>query len=174
MDYFTSDWHLNHDKIIRYSSRPFDNVIQMKRTLLNNINQTLSKKHDKLYMLGDMSLGDKDGLLEFIQAIHSPVTVIAGNHDANNVCNFLRRNGIEVLSPESYSFKAYGMRVTLSHKPLPSDWLGKNEFNIHGHVHNEGGIIKHPQYYDCGVDNNDYKPVSLPYIMRKREILLND
>lgn len=75
MDYFTSDWHLNHDKIIRYSSRPFDNVIQMKRTLLNNINQTLSKKHDKLYMLGDMSFGDKDGLYVKERKTHSSRSV---------------------------------------------------------------------------------------------------
>lgn len=156
MRYLTSDWHLNHKNIIRYSSRPFDNLEQMKYTMLNNINYTVSK-NDELFILGDLTFGNKDGLLDFIKSINCQVYIMAGNHDANNICNFLRRNGIQVLPNGRFSFSDGGYEFELSHIPVDSD-----KFNIHGHVHTVGfQTITSPNHYDCGVDNNNFKPISL-------------
>ena len=173
MIYFTSDWHLNHKAVIRYSNRPFREIYDMRQSLLENINNTVSKKCDKLFMLGDMTFGDKDGLLEFINAIEVPVFIVAGNHDANNMCNFLRRNGINVLPRGCFSFMKDDLKITLSHEPVCSSLMVKNEFNICGHKHTYGGRLLDEQHYDCGVDNNDFYPISLSDILLKRRIFLD-
>lgn len=173
MIYFTSDWHLNHKAVIRYSNRPFRDIHDMRQSLLENINNTVSKKCDKLFMLGDMTFGNKDGLLEFIESINAPLYIIAGNHDANNICNFLRRAGVNVLPKGAFSFLKDDLKITLTHKPLEDKYMVKNEFNICGHVHSSGGLMLDDTHYDCGVDNNNYFPVPLDYILQKRKMFLN-
>lgn len=142
----------------------------MKEVMLENINAITSRKSDKLFMLGDMTFGDKDGLLDFINNIHVPVFIVSGNHDANNMCNFLRRNGVNVLPKGSFSFMKDDLKITLSHQPIDSRYLVKDEFNICGHKHSKGGKLLSPQHYDCGVDNNNFYPVSLSDILHKRKI----
>lgn len=47
MIYFTSDLHLGHKGIISMQNRPFENVAEMNRTIINNYNSCVN--HDKKY-----------------------------------------------------------------------------------------------------------------------------
>lgn len=53
MIYFTSDLHLGHRGIIEMQNRPFKNVEEMNRVLLNNYNVLVQMK-DTVYILGDI------------------------------------------------------------------------------------------------------------------------
>ena len=53
MIYFTSDLHLFHANILRFCNRPFADVEDMNKTLINNIKNTL-QPNDSLYFLGDI------------------------------------------------------------------------------------------------------------------------
>lgn len=173
MIYFTSDWHLNHQNILKLAKRPFKDVIHMQREFIYNIIKTISSKSDKLFMLGDMSFGNKDNLLSFIESIKAPIFVIPGNHDKNNICNFLRRRGVNVLPRGTFTFEYKELIVSLSHRPIERDLLRKNEINIHGHKHyKRKGVMKSSHYYDCGVDNNNFAPIGLNEVLMKRRNLL--
>jgi len=51
--YFTSDWHLNGIDVIKFCGRPFKNIEQMNRTLINNANMrcglSVKEIEDRIY-----------------------------------------------------------------------------------------------------------------------------
>lgn len=59
--WFIADTHFSHTNIIRYASRPYPNVEEMDRNLINNWNQSVGKD-EQVFFLGDFRLGDVDHL----------------------------------------------------------------------------------------------------------------
>ena len=57
MLWFTSDWHIGHDKPFLYEPRGFSNIYDHDTTLLENCN-SLVQPDDELWILGDLALGD--------------------------------------------------------------------------------------------------------------------
>ena len=53
--WFVSDLHLSHKNIIKYCSRPFDNVNQMNEILIQNWNKKIGVE-DRVFVLGDFAL----------------------------------------------------------------------------------------------------------------------
>lgn len=56
MIFFTSDQHYGHKNVITYCNRPFTSVEEMNDKLVEFHNQTVTKKDDLVYHLGDFSL----------------------------------------------------------------------------------------------------------------------
>ena len=56
--YFIADTHFNHKNILEYCNRPFADVEEMNKILVNNWNDTV-KHDDVVYMLGDFCMGNK-------------------------------------------------------------------------------------------------------------------
>ena len=52
--YFTSDLHLGHDNIIRFTNRPFDSVEEMNDRIIQNYNSIIHK-NDLVYILVDLT-----------------------------------------------------------------------------------------------------------------------
>ena len=160
--YFTSDLHLGHRAVIGMQERPFDDVEQMNRRLIQGINQRVGMR-DTLWVLGDVShrIGKETaaGLLSKVTC--RDVRLVRGNHDKDW--------GAEGAFVEVCDYKELsldGMRVCLMHYPLAS-WNGKHRGSghLHGHVHagpgyNEAMAARGVKRYDVGVDANGYLPVS--------------
>lgn len=60
MIYFTSDWHIGHDKDFIWRPRGFNNVTEMNNTLIKNCNSVIQPE-DTLFILGDLALGQQEG-----------------------------------------------------------------------------------------------------------------
>ena len=54
--WFTADFHLGHQNIIRYCNRPFHSTGEMDEAILANLN-SLVRQDDVLYFLGDFCMG---------------------------------------------------------------------------------------------------------------------
>lgn len=160
MIYFTSDLHLGHSNMIRKKNRPFQDVEEMNRLLIRNIN-SLCTRHDTLVIMGDLAYHQSvQKTEEQIAAINPKLVLIRGNHDGDY------NSGMFEFVGDYKKIRLYNRDVVLSHYPfLEWDGYHRESVHLHGHQHNfqdynermrESGIRR----YDVGVDANDYRPVS--------------
>lgn len=165
MIYFTSDLHLGHRGIIEMQNRPFEDVQEMNRVLIQNYNAVVHKD-DTVYILGDISHHlQKDKANELISRLNGKKILIRGNHD---------KEYDSVLFDEICDFKTVSLNGTyfaLMHYPMLS-WPKKNSGSIqlHGHIHsceeyNLQNRAEEIRRYDVGVDANHYFPVSVKQIL---------
>ena len=52
--YVTSDLHFGHKNIIKYENRPFNNIEEMDKAIIDLWNETINDE-DLIYILGDFS-----------------------------------------------------------------------------------------------------------------------
>ena len=54
--YFSADWHIGHDNVLRFDNRPFKDMDHMCEALIKRFNATV-KEEDVTYFAGDMGFG---------------------------------------------------------------------------------------------------------------------
>ena len=175
-----SDLHFGHDNIVKFSRdyREGNNAEEHDEWLINQINSVV-KKHDLLYILGDVAFCKKS--LEKVKKIKAGNRIlIRGNHDLEPTQEYLK-----------YFSQVYGLLSVkgafwLSHAPIhPQELRGR--FNIHGHVHQnsvrkEDGTLDEkyinacvemtrgvPQSLDDLLAMEKYKPIVDEYKRLKKE-----
>ena len=190
--YFTSDWHLGHVNIIKFSKRPFKDIDHMHRVLINNYNAVV-RPEDTCYFLGDMGMTKKDIMRPLVEQLNGTKVLLLGNHDRHRT--FMEECGFDIVLYGAV-FNIAKELVTASHCPLrglyredtsqmkgnnPGDnWYGETkkkhqpfildnfgQFHLHGHVHspNRGRSKRiEGRQIDVGVDANQYRPVSMSQI----------
>ncbi len=92
--FFISDLHFFHANIIKYESRPFKDVEEMNQVLINNWNSIVKSNDDKVFILGDLSLGNKDQIKLIIDQLNGYKILIFGNHDRGHSINWFENVGI--------------------------------------------------------------------------------
>jgi calcineurin-like phosphoesterase family protein len=166
MNWFTADFHLSHQNIIRYCNRPFENVKQMNETILINLEESLLQG-DILYYLGDLTFKEAVAKDFFKRFNKFEIHYIIGNHDNSKVLKIAKNYCKSVSNLKDVEIE--GISITLCHYAMRV-W-NKSHFNawqLFGHSHATLSPIG--KQYDIGVDNNSFKPVSfeqLEIIMAK-------
>ncbi len=174
MIWFSADYHLSHENIMKYCHRPFKTVEEMNDTILNNV-KNLVKPKDILYFLGDLSFNAKiarETLIE-LKTLGLEIHFVLGNHDHNNIVKIAEEycTSVSILK----DIKIQDQLITLCHYAMRV-W-NKSHFNawqLYGHSHGE--VPPLGKQHDVGVDNNNFKPVSyeeLIELMNKRQNNLN-
>lgn len=139
--YFMSDLHYNHENVIRHDSRPFMNVTEMNKYIIDELSKTTPD--DIIFDLGDMfwkmPVDDIKGVLDRIPCKN--IYKVVGNHDNYGlyfdqaplksyfkfICDILdvhiEHQGVDYM-------------VTMYHYPFVS-WNHKphGSIMIHGHCH---------------------------------------
>lgn len=170
--FFSSDSHFWHENILKFCHRPFKDVDEMNRALIDNWNK---KANDDsiIFHLGDFAWGGYEKWKEIREQLKGHIVLIKGNHDEKNLSS---------TSKELFDYVTYQMRlriegrvVYLNHFPFLcySGTYRKPEdvpYALFGHVHGgplsqDGSDIPRMKYlfpsqYDVGVDNNNFEPVS--------------
>jgi len=152
MIYLISDTHFNHDKIIDYENRPFDNVKEMNKILIENWNKTISNK-DTIYHLGDFAWGSKEDIQKIVQQLNGYKILIKGNHDRSYSKTWWHNVGFNDVIDGGIILDNFYL---LSHEPM---YVNENMpyVNIHGHLHNNK--MEGSQYYNVSVELHDYRPI---------------
>ena len=79
--YLASDLHLDHENIIEYCDRPFDDVEEMNRELIDNWNDVIGTD-DVVFFLGDLGfMMDEAGVQNALDKLNGRIVFIEGNHD---------------------------------------------------------------------------------------------
>lgn len=188
--YFTSDWHIGHESILKFDKRPFSNLDEMHDKLVKTFNHYVPK-HGVTYFLGDMSLKPQP-LKEVILRLNGIKVLVRGNHDRKMYS--LYECGFDVVIDKAQIMVGKHI-VTMSHCPLlgvfredvtgmrgavdGEMWHGEKrhghkyafydfgQFHLHGHIHSgphNDKLRVNGRQMDVGITANNYKPVSLSEI----------
>lgn len=169
----TSDFHLQHFNIIRYTNRPFKTLEEMNNAILRNFNERV-KKDDIVYFLGDYifrnSPGGKVGEGEISKAkewqgkFNGYWIYLKGNHDNNNSLKTLNHRLIVQFG---------GIYIGMTHKPddaIIEDEQHYYPLNLVGHVHNNWttkSIERNGKYsllLNVGCDVHKFRPINFDEI----------
>ena len=175
--WFTSDLHFGHANIIRYCSRPFADVDDMNRGLIERWNETVAAD-DLVWVLGDVAMGIITESLPLIRELNGDKRLLAGNHDRcwsghgqrseEWIDRYLDAGFTEIHQGENtltigdqqvlachfpYHGDSQDEARYVSNRPIDhGDWL------LHGHVH--ATWKQNGRMINVGVDVWDYRPVS--------------
>lgn len=181
MIWFTSDTHFNHDNVIRYSSRPFQNLEEMTEAMIVNWNAAVAHG-DTVYHLGDFALswGKKHAQVidSILARLNGQKWLIVGNHDRDEVT----KNKRWVAVKDYHEIKVdlgglHKQRIVMCHYAMKVwNQIHRGAWMLHGHSHgnliDEGGKIM-----DVGVDCNNYRPINLEEVieyMDGRNVIARD
>lgn len=168
--WFTSDTHISHANVIKYSKRPFKNVTEMNGEIMNRWNEVV-RPGDTVYHLGDVaSEKDEDYLYNYICRLNGQKHLILGNHDRG----ILKTNVKSLFASISTlkDIKVDDQHIVLCHYAMRV-WNKSHygAWQLFGHSH--GSLPDDPNLLSCdvGVDCWNYTPVSfeqLKHVMSKK------
>lgn len=155
--FFTSDTHFGHANIMTYCNRPFANVEEMDKILIENWNSVVPKD-GIVWHLGDFCLGPKQSerISEIVHKLNGRIKLVLGNHDHHSV-DFYYKAGFNRVYDRKVIINDY---IVLSHEPML--FLNNNcpFINLFGHVHDSNASETWTKTGGCMcVERHDYKPV---------------
>ena len=184
MKFFTSDIHFCDESSMKSDNRPFKNINEYNKFIINNFNKT-AKKEDVIYVVGDLL--DCDGPetdewlngLKLIKKIKAKIILIMGNNEYRIVKYFFNNNYEAFVE----CCKQYG--ISEVHKSLDVEFAGKKFYLVHqikdgdkrkinlfGHTHLCSGLY-HPYGLCVSTDLNHFRlfteEIILGYLKRKVE-----
>ena len=199
MDYYTSDWHVGHRNIIRYSSRPFSSVDEMNEALTQRCNERV-KSEDRLIVVGDCSLNEALVAPFLAKLTCKNLILVPGNHDTCHPAHRAHKKAADKKASADvvakryldYGFKEVHLNLVIdefviNHMP----YQGKGELDegykewrptyqegktlVCGHIHNAWKMKTDPGLQiNVGCDVWDYYPVSVDRIRAFLKEATND
>lgn len=170
MNFFTSDTHFGHKKVIEFCKRPFRDTQEMEETIIKNWN-SIVKPNDLVFHLGDVFFCGKTKAKEIMDQLNGRKILIRGNHDWWKDEKYIQL-GFERVSDAGYSISEWDAQM--SHFPYKGEEIDERIFDhqlfddgrwlLHGHVHCAWKTKK--KMINVGVDVWDFKPVSEDEIMK--------
>ena len=153
--WFTSDIHFGHKNIITYCKRPYTDVAEMDRAIINTWNNKIQPT-DTVYFLGDFSFHKESKTREIILQLNGIKHMILGNHDRGWGKDEAMWYEYFVEVDDYKRLTVDGHKFVLCHFPFKS-WE-RGYVNLHGHTHgmSEDFFAQH----DVGVDCNEYSPIT--------------
>jgi calcineurin-like phosphoesterase family protein len=176
VDFFTSDQHFDHDRIIELCKRPFANADEMNEKMIANWNVVV-KPEDTVHFLGDFAVGkttSPEKAADYANKLNGSVEFCVGNHD-EALLRAYERGMLErwIQRPLYYELKpTKKLTIVLCHYAMRNwQYRGYGSWHLFGHSH--GGAPDLGKSTDVGVDRWSFAPVSLEQLkeyMSKKEI----
>lgn len=174
--YFSSDWHLGHENIIKYDKRPFKHIDEMDHAIIGNVVAQLSKD-DILYFLGDFALtrspNAMEGYMKALALTEAKLFFIKGNHDKRDTIKLYERYGTylgeqkEIRVPDEAAHEGE-RRIVLNHFAMRV-WnkCHHGTWHLYGHSHHTLPDLKDSMSFDVGINGWDYKLIEYQQVKTK-------
>ncbi|MBQ2320227.1 MAG: metallophosphoesterase family protein [Lachnospiraceae bacterium] len=161
MKYYIADCHFGHDKVRILDGRKFEDSVQMDEAMITAWNETVQKKKDEVFILGDLALYKGEQVNELLSRLNGKKYLITGNHDSRFIRDKKFDSSLfEWIKPYA-EIKDNGRKVVLCHYPIicyNGQYHGKKSvYMLYGHVHN----------------SKDYENVSM-FVKQSRETVIED
>lgn len=173
MDFFTSDWHLNDELILKVCKRQFKNAARMTEVIVQRANQRAQVKSDNIIHVGDFiqrgldrGTGDKETQVSakaVLANLWANVILIEGNHDENNRCHTVGK----ILLRKVGKFDCVVQHYPSGSKGYIELFPRYMTINICGHVHGKWAFKYDP---DFGVLNVNVGIDIYPYMIKECDL----
>ncbi len=170
MIYYTADLHFGHANIIEYDNRPFKDVDEMDRALIEYWNKRV-QPNDIVYIVGDFCFRSGHPADWYLRQLKGWKYLVVGNHDKPVLTNpdaVKLFEGIEQIMDVQDGEK----RITLCHYPI-AEWNSyfHGSWHIFGHIHNNKNeayedMKKKKQALNAGCMINNYMPVTFDELVK--------
>lgn len=165
MKYFTSDWHIGHENVIKFSSRPFRDVGEMNASIIEMILDTV-KNGDEIFFLGDMGY-HPEPIQRLFDNLPKKVNFnwVIGNHDKKVLNHFKHKcNKVEHILETTVRVNDEKQRIVMCHYPMLTwNQSHRNAWQLFGH-HHVGGhgnellhVMLNGKVFNVNLEFNDYK-----------------
>lgn len=163
MKYFSSDWHLGHENVIKFSGRVFESIEKMNEQIITNMISVL-RPGDEFYFLGDLAWKSYS-LNQFFDKWPKSIGFhwILGNHDKSWTSFRNRCSSVSDLK----KIKINETTVILCHYPMLTwDKSHYNSWMLFGHHHkNSHGTkdletLARGKMLNVNVEFNNFMPYS--------------
>ena len=167
--FFTSDIHLGHANIIKYSNRPFANVAEMDEAMLKTINETVGPR-DFLYILGDVSFAKPEYTKQMIKRMNGIKILVWGNHDqvirSNSEIRDLFHETHELLD-RTFVVNEKRTKIVMCHYAMKV-WNKSHHGTLHLYGHSHGTMPDDgSRSMDVGMDAVGMRPISLEEVVAR-------
>lgn len=146
--------------------RPHGSAEAGDQAIEDNWNKVV-KAEDKVYVLGDITMGTKRKSFEIFYRLNGKKVLIKGNHDLAK---------LDVYQEHFYDIRgSHGLAgMLLTHIPVHTQSLGRWGFNVHGHLHGNSIMLStnsspqpkpDPRYLCVSVEQINYTPISLEDVL---------
>lgn len=171
--WFSADLHFNHR--LAADQRGFAKIEEMNDDLIERWNARVQPTH-RVYLLGDVSMGDAKGTTKLIERLHGHLFLIRGNHETIAESPHCREcfewiKDVYMLKvpcvDEQFSYRDK-VRIWLSHY-AHRVWPSSHHGTLHLYGHSHGNLADDPQSLslDVGVDAVAMRaPVSFEWVLR--------
>lgn len=158
-DFFVSDTHFGHERIIPLANRPFASVDEMDAFMIERWNEKV-QPGDTVYHLGDFAFS-KDPE-KYFEQLNGNKILIRGNHDHSNTRAM--RWGAQF---DQFMYKRGLTQIHLCHYPL-FDWNCRYHGSLHfyGHIHNSiENVNPRKNSFNLSAEVMGYEPKTLEEIL---------
>ncbi len=174
MNFYIADTHFFHDNILRFSHRPFKDVVEMNETIIRNWNSVVSD-NDDVYILGDVAnRTNVEKINDVISRLKGKKHLVVGNHDVVILKNKKLQNFFVEIK-DMIQVKDGDDSIVLCHYPM-AEWPGfyRGAYHFFGHIHNNDNdackIMKNiKNAYNVGVDILGFCPKTKNQIINRKE-----
>lgn len=162
--WFTADTHFGHANIIHFCHRPFKNVDEMDRILIENWNKTVGPDDD-IWHLGDFAMS-RLAHGHYLEKLNGRKHFIWGNHDRSDV-----KKSRHWTTSQPYSeIQLDGVNICLFHYGMRV-WNRSHHGALHFYGHSHGTLPGDGGSLDVGVDVWNFTPVGLADIQARLKTL---
>lgn len=179
--YFTTDFHLFHQNVIKFDSRPFPNLEEMHDDIEKKWNETVTMNDIVIY-IGDLSFArreDKILVNKMMNRLNGTIHFVLGNHDKYDEIKKMPRfasvqDYLEVRITRLVDSIREETLFCVMHYPIYS-WNKKHHgsYMVHGHCHGnlhhgeEASFYDNRRVIDVGCMLHDYRPISYTDVIQK-------
>ena len=176
--WFISDLHFNHK--LCANLRGYDGDVEAMNEVIITIWNSYVQEHDRVYLLGDVSLKDQEKTFELLHRLNGKIYLIRGNHEKiaeSSICRvrfeWIKDVYMLKVKDDHEKFSQHGkVNIWLSHyahRVWPKSHYGA--LHLYGHSH--GNLPDDPRILsmDVGIDAEEplgpHIPISYESVLEK-------
>ena len=177
MNLYISDLHFGHRNVIGFDHRPFADVEDMDRVMIQLWNSRVSKD-DEVYIVGDLCYRSEKTPDWYLRQLKGHKHLIIGNHDLDTIQCENAHKYLESID-QVLHISDHDKQIILCHYPM-AEWYKSRHGSwlIYGHIHNSRDEVyefmkSRDNALNAAACINNYTPASINELIRNNDIFQN-